>query len=115
MEIAALAWLVNGPKAAVTVIDARGYPLSMWVTDPRAFALHKTLLSERADRDPLRRQRDAAQGHLVATRVRTGLPALRFDDPALAALPLTLRARATTLAAEAAPEPEGEPRLEPAW
>ncbi|WP_375456052.1 GSU2403 family nucleotidyltransferase fold protein [uncultured Methylobacterium sp.] len=101
VEIAGLAWLVNAPKVDATIVDARGYPLGITVPDPRAFALHKSWLSERPDRDPIKRQRDAAQADLVARLVRTRLPHLSFTDPALAALPQALRDRAPALAGDA--------------
>ena len=115
VEIAGLAWLVNAPKAEATILDARGYPLAITVPDPRAFALHKSWLSERTDRDPVKRRRDAAQAKLVADLVRTHLPHLAFDDPALAALPQALRDRAAALVRDAlTTEGEGD-RLEPDW
>lgn len=112
VEIAGLAWLVSSPKIEVTVLDARGFPLTMTAPDPRSFALHKMWMSERSDRDPLKRKRDKDQAHLIATLIASHLPHLRFDDTALQALPLELRQLSTKLA--------GEPHssvisLEPGW
>jgi hypothetical protein len=115
VEIEGLAWLVNSPKTAVTAIDARGYPVQMWVIDPRAFALHKAWLSTRGDRDPLKRTRDAAQADLVASLIRTRLPRLPFDDPALRALPRALRDLADTIGKPPAPEDADAKRSEPDW
>ena len=115
VEIEGLAWLVNSPKAAVTAIDARGYPVQIWVIDPRAFALHKAWLSTRGDRDPLKRTRDAAQADLVATLVRTRLPRLRFDDPALNALPRALRVLADSIGTSQAADTAAAHRSEPDW
>jgi hypothetical protein len=84
------------------------------VPDPRAFALHKAWLAGRGDRDPAKRGRDAAQARLVADLVATRLPLLRFDDPALGALPQALRALAGDLAAHPA-SAEDEGRLTPGW
>ncbi|MCW6507677.1 nucleotidyltransferase domain-containing protein [Hyphomicrobiales bacterium BP6-180914] len=103
VEIQGPAWLVNSPKIETIVIDARGYPLRLVTPDPRAFALHKAWLADRSDRDPLKRRRDFAQARVVAELVATRLPHLRFDDPALGALPKALRARA----AELGPAPRG--------
>lgn len=102
VEIEGLSWLVNSPKVAVTVMDERGYPLSVTVPDPRAFTLHKVWLSQRDDRDPLKRQRDDGQARLVAELLATRLPHLAFDDPALGAIPARLRAQAANLIRPAA-------------
>ena len=115
VEIEGLGWLVNSPKTAVTAIDARGYPVQMWVIDPRAFALHKAWLSTRGDRDPLKRSRDAAQADRVASLVRTRLPRLRFDDPALNVLPRALRDLADTIGRPQASETTAVKRSEPDW
>lgn len=115
IEIEGLVWLINGPKVSATVIDARGYPLAMHVPDPRAFALHKIWLSERADRDPAKRLRDRAQAELIGDLVRSRLPHLAFDAPELSALPLALRRQALILGAEARTPDRTGPRLEPNW
>jgi len=112
VEIEGLVWLVNSPKIEVTVLDARGFPLTMSVPDPRCFALHKMWMSERNDRDPLKRRRDKDQAYLVSELIASHLPHLRFDDPALQALPLELRQLATKLAGEPSPAPAS---LEPDW
>lgn len=115
VEIEGLNWLVNAPKITEIVMDQRGYPASMIVPDPRAFALHKFWLSKRDDRNPAKRRRDEAQAGLIVGLLAKHLPHLRFDDPALAALPRALRDEAARLAParrEAAPEPS---RLEPDW
>lgn len=116
VEIEGLAWLVNSPKTAVTVVDERGYPLTITVPDPRAFALHKAWLAKRPDRDTLKRSRDAAQASLVAELLTTRLPHLRFDDPALGALPLALRDEAEGLIGGlAAAHEEEDGALTPGW
>ena len=114
-EIEGLSWLVNSPKAKAVVIDVRGYPLHMAVPDPRAFALHKRWLSRREDRDPLKRRRDAAQADLVAGLVATYLPHLRFDDPALGALPVALREEAGSLVPKDPRDSDASDRPEPGW
>jgi hypothetical protein len=111
-EIEGLAWLVNSPKVHATVLDARGYPLTMVAPDPRAFALHKLWLAARPDRDPLKQRRDRAQADLLAALLASRLPHLRFDDPALAALPRALRDEAASLVP---PPSKGPARLEPDW
>lgn len=91
VEIEGLQWMINSPKVMAIVLDERGYPVRYTVPDPRSFSLHKLWLSRRPDRDPLKRQRDEAQAHAVATMVRQYMPHLRFDDAALGAIPKSLR------------------------
>lgn len=113
VEIEGLKWLVNSPKIDLTVLDARGFPLTMSVPDPRSYALHKIWVSEREDRDPLKQRRDRDQASLVAELITQHLPHLSFEDPALNALPLELRQRATALVAGTK---ESRPSsLEPDW
>jgi len=113
VEIDGLKWLVNSPKIEQIVLDARGFPLTMSVPDPRSFALHKIWVSEREDRDPLKQLRDKDQAHLVAALIARYLPHLSFEDPALNALPLELRRRAAALAA--ASKETAPLSLEPDW
>lgn len=109
VEIEGLQWLTNSPKVEAVIIDERGYPLRCVSPDPRSFALHKHWLSERADRDPLKRVRDREQAISVAELIVTDLPHLRFDDPALGAIPRALRDHASKLAGDR------QDRLEPNW
>ena len=88
--IEGLEWLVNAPKLDGVVIGEDGLPLRFWSVDPRAFALHKAWVSQRADRDPLRRVRDLAHAREVARIARHYL-GMGLSDPALSALPMFLR------------------------
>jgi hypothetical protein len=99
VEIAGLSWLESSPPVEQVVIDERGFPLTMAAPDPRAFALHKAWLARRDDRDPLKKRRDAGQARIVSDMLAAHLPHLRFDDPALTALPAALRALAPELVA----------------
>ncbi|WP_105440266.1 nucleotidyltransferase domain-containing protein [Neorhizobium sp. T25_13] len=110
VEIEGLVWLVNSPKVEIVVLDARGYPVIMSVPDPRSFALHKLWVSERDDRDAIKKRRDRDQADLVARLLAEHMPHLRFDDPALQALPSELRQLAARFADK--PEPAS---LEPGW
>lgn len=112
IEIEGLSWLVNSPKASVTVIDERGYPLSFSCPDPRAFALHKLWLSRRADRDSAKRLRDEQQARVVAELIRKRLANLPFQSTELQALPLALRQLASEFDAANENEP---PSLTPNW
>lgn len=66
-------WLLSSPQYEQTIIGEDGWPLRIVVPEPRTFALHKLWVSERNDRDPLKRPRDAAQAHLVAELAKTYL------------------------------------------
>jgi hypothetical protein len=96
-EIEGLSWLQNCPQVHQTVIDEKGFPVRVDAPDPRAFALHKLWVSERADRDRLKSRRDAGQAVAVTRLVLEHLPHLRFDDEGLSALPQALRERAGDL------------------
>ena len=88
--IEGLEWLANAPKLDGVVIGEDGIPLRFWSVDPRAFALHKAWVSQRADRDPLRRARDHAQAREVAGIAKHYL-SMELSDPALSALPAFMR------------------------
>ncbi len=114
IEIEGLAWLVNSPKASVTVMDERGYPLRFSCPDPRAFALHKLWLSRRADRDAAKRLRDEQQARVVAELIRKYLTHLSFQSGDLQALPLALRQLASELNTVSANKNETR-NLTPDW
>jgi len=89
-EIEGLSWLENAPAFEQTVLDDRGYPLTMIGPDPRAFAIHKLWLSKQLHRDPLKKARDRAQAMTVSTLVKQHLQHLPFDKDALRMLPLAV-------------------------
>jgi hypothetical protein len=66
-------WLLACPQFEQTVIGEDGIPLRIVVPEPRTFALHKWWVSERNDRDPIKRPRDASHARVVADLVRTYL------------------------------------------
>ncbi len=101
VEIEGLTWLESSPSVEQIVIDERGCPLTIVAPDPRAFALHKAWLSRRDDRDPVKRRRDRLQARAVAAMLVSHLPHLRFDDPALKAVPAALRELGAELVAQA--------------
>lgn len=94
--IEGLTWLESSPRFEAVVIDEKGLPCWLPTIDPRAYALYKSWLAERPDRDPLKKRRDAAQAVVAATLAvrHLGLD-LRGDD--LTALPAEMRARADGL------------------
>jgi hypothetical protein len=98
-EVPGLQWLLNAPKLEGIAIDEDGWPAPMRVSDPRAFALHKAWLSQKADREPLKKPRDLAQAQAVAAVVREHLPQYPFDE-VLTSLHGDVRAMAHLLSAE---------------
>jgi hypothetical protein len=96
VEIKGLDWLVSCPKFQATVIDEKGYPASMVVPDPRAFAMHKLWLSAQPDREPAKKGRDLGQARAVFQLVTDRLCFLEFGSRALQAMPFEVRARAGT-------------------
>lgn len=91
-----LRWLISSRHVRATVLDENGVPAIMVAPDPRAFALHKSWLAERVNRDPVKKERDAAQSVAVARLVRDLLPQYPFSDAALRMFPRTLRDRFLT-------------------
>ncbi len=69
-EIEGLAWHESAPPFEAVCIDDRGQPLRIITSDPRVWAIHKMWLSERQDRAPLKRRRDAEQGRTAMALVR---------------------------------------------
>lgn len=104
-EIDGLTWLESSPAMTVIVIDERGFPLRMIVPDPRYFSAHKAWLAAREDRPADKRRRDMAQARAVTQMIKSVMPHLKFDDPALQALPADVRALGLALE-------EDVPRLE---
>jgi hypothetical protein len=100
-EIEGLTWLESSPSLETIVIDEKGFPLRMVVPDPRYFAAHKAWLAQREDRPAEKRRRDAQQARAVASMIKSALPYLRFDDPALNALPADVRKLGLALECEA--------------
>jgi hypothetical protein len=97
VEIDGLDWLQNSPAFEAIAIDERGEPTRIVAPDPRVWAVHKLWLSRRADREPLKRQRDAAQAEAVAALVADYLIHLPFDAEQLRMLPKDIVAEAAPL------------------
>jgi hypothetical protein len=91
VEIEGLTWLESSPAVELVAIDERGFPLMIVAPDPRSFICHKIWVARRADRDPLKRFRDEQQAIAVCRALVAYLPDLRFDDPAVQAMPSALR------------------------
>lgn len=82
-----LTWIENAPAFEAIAIDEKGGPLRLVVPDPRIFAAHKYWVSQRADRAPIKRQRDLAQAHAVAQLTATYFEHLPYEAAALRMLP----------------------------
>ncbi|WGR93333.1 nucleotidyltransferase domain-containing protein [Bradyrhizobium sp. ISRA435] len=90
IQIEGLDWLQNSPRFEAVAIDEKGEPVRIVAPDPRVWAVHKLWLSRRADREPLKRQRDAAQAEAVGALVANYLTHLPFDTEQLRMLPKEL-------------------------
>jgi hypothetical protein len=90
VEILGLAWHESAPSFEATAIDERGEPLRLVTSDPRIFAAHKFWLSNRADREPIKRRRDREQSQVVAALVAEFMPHLPFKADELRMLPKDL-------------------------
>jgi hypothetical protein len=86
-EIEGLAWHENAPSFEAVAIDERGEPLRIVATDPRVWAALKLWLSNRKDREPLKRRHDEAQARIVARLVVQYMPHLPFASEELRMLP----------------------------
>jgi hypothetical protein len=92
--IEGLVWLENAPAISQPVIDAKGFPVTMNVPDPRAFAIHKLWLSKQPMRGAAKARRDYAQAFAVAALVISELKHLPFDGRALRMMPREIVAEA---------------------
>ena len=92
--ITGLVWLENAPAIKQKVIDTRGFPLTLGVPDPRAFAIHKLWLSKQTYRIGAKAARDRQQAFAVAALVMSELKHLPFDGRALRMLPRDIVAEA---------------------
>jgi hypothetical protein len=101
--ITGLVWLENAPAIAQPVIDAKGFPVTMNVPDPRAYAIHKFWLSKQPMRGPAKARRDEAQAFAVAALVMSELKHLPFDGRALRMLPREVVAEAVAAFKKKAP------------
>lgn len=86
-EIEGLAWLESAPSFESIAIDEKGEPLRIVAIDPRVWAAHKLWLSNRPNRDAIKRRRDEAQAHAIAHLVAGYLPHLQFAPEQLRMLP----------------------------
>lgn len=86
-EVFGLDWLCNAPSVNTFAIAEMGMPIPMKVPDPRAFAIHKTWLSKREDRSPVKKPRDFEQAAMVTQALLQYLPNYALSSKELMYLP----------------------------
>jgi hypothetical protein len=86
-EMEGLAWHESAPVFEAIAIDERGEPCRIVATDPRVWAAYKLWLSQRQDRERIKRQRDEFQARTVARLVAEFMPHLSYDSAQLKMLP----------------------------
>jgi hypothetical protein len=79
VEMDGLKWLINAPYFRKTAIAEDGTPVDFVVPDPRCFALNKLWMSQKKDRDPVKKPRDYLQAKVIADIAYNYL-GLSFDD-----------------------------------
>ncbi|CAB5154183.1 hypothetical protein D3OALGA1CA_4613 [Olavius algarvensis associated proteobacterium Delta 3] len=86
-EIKNLQWLVAAPKFDQIVIGDDGFPATMVVPDPRAFAIHKLWLSDQTDRDAVKKKRDRSQAMAVCKLILQYMPEFKIRKEELRMFP----------------------------
>jgi len=86
-EIKNLQWLISAPKFAQIVIGQDGFPATMIVPDPRAFAVHKLWLSNQTDRDTIKKKRDRSQALAVFKLILQYMPEFEIKKEDLRMFP----------------------------
>ena len=86
-RIEGLTWLENAPPFEAIAIDERGNPLRMVTPDPRIFAAHKLWVSQREDREPIKRRRDEEQAKAIARVTALHFPHLPYEHSRISVLP----------------------------
>jgi hypothetical protein len=89
-EAGNLQYLAASPKFSQVVIATDGWPATMAVPDPRAYALNKLWLSRQEDRDEPHRARDLAQALAAARLVLRYLPQYDYSPSELEMFPREL-------------------------
>jgi len=94
-EIKNLQWLVSAPKFEQIVIGEDGFPATMVVPDPRAFAVHKLWVSNQTDRDAVKKKRDQSQALAVCKLILQYMPEFEIRKKDLRMFPKSIIADAT--------------------
>ncbi len=82
-------WLLSAPRFRQVVVGVNGGMSEMLTIDPRAFVLYKMYLSEKEDRDPVKKPRDIAQARAMFNLIQERLPHLAFEK--ISSIPERLR------------------------
>ncbi len=83
-------WLLRGNKLSHVVCGMNGLPARIVAPDPRWFALHKLWLADKPTRDPLKRDKDRAQGEFLMTLIAARMPRFALDSTFRAQIPAEL-------------------------
>jgi hypothetical protein len=78
-KIYSMDWLLSSPKFEQIVVGANGHMANMITIDPRAFVLYKTWLSQKEDRNTLKKSRDLAQARAVYTLLQDRMQHLALE------------------------------------
>ncbi len=73
-------WLLSSPKFKQVIVGVNGHMAEMTTIDPRAFVLFKAYLSQKEDREAIKRPRDLEQAKAVFSLIEERLPHLSFDQ-----------------------------------
>jgi hypothetical protein len=82
-------WLLCAPRFSQAVVGVSGGIAEMPTIDPRAFVLYKIYLSQKEDRDPVKKPRDVAQARALFKLIEERLPHLAFEK--ISSMPERLR------------------------
>jgi hypothetical protein len=86
-EIKNLQWLVSAPKFDQIVIGEDGFPATMVVADPRAFAVLKLWLGHQMDRTAVKKKRDRSQALAVCKLILQYMPEFEIKKEDLCMFP----------------------------
>lgn len=73
-------WLIRSPRFKQIVVGTNGTMAEMITVDPRAFVFHKLWLSQKEDRDPVKKSHDLAQAKAVFKLVEDRFPQMNFEQ-----------------------------------
>lgn len=91
-KIVNMDWLLSAPRFNQVVVGINGRMAEMLTIDPRAFVLYKIHLSQKEERDPIKKPRDVAQARALFNLIQERLPHLAFEK--IKAMPERLRSEA---------------------